>query len=255
MLKPSLSKCKRVLIFVIISMAITACSMDIQTSGNNSPRLTTATPYEIVTIQESAVVYTTLKEIVDRSDVIVVGRASNKKGIVNIARDPSNHTIPDPIYFSIGQIYEVQIDSYLKGEGKSNIFVIQNEGFFSLASQQPTSEIIEQAKNHSDSIPLIIGKRYIMFLSSHDPEYSYADFPIDEFLFAKGHPWQFEITDTDCVQPVDKITDLYMNFPAQTLDKFIQFINNPTTFPEVPYPAPLSSERCTEESIVTTPYP
>jgi hypothetical protein len=236
------------LLAVIIAVIITNANKDSQI-------IDVATPDTVAYVQESSVVYTTLSEIVDRSDVIVIARATAIKGIVNTARDPNDHTMPDPIYFSIGQIYVVRVDSYIKGDGSKLIYVIQNEGFIPSESQVSTSDDIEQAQKLSDSAPLIIGRQYIMFLSFHDPEYSYDDFPINEFLFAKGHPWRFEITNTECVQPEDGITELYIYFPAQSLEEFIQLIENPNSTTELPYPAPLSPTRCAPESITTNPYP
>jgi hypothetical protein len=256
MAKSNFKKYKRLILLVVILIAISSCDKDIHIAESNFPQSTnTPMPSPIVSIQESAVVYTNFKEITDRSDVIIIGTSIAQKVIVNIARDPNDHTMPDPLYFSIGQIYEIQVDRYLKGDGTASIYVIQNEGFMPLGSQEPTNDDIDKAKKLSDSAPLVIGRVYIMFLSYHDPEYSYDDFPIKEFLFAKGHPWRFEITNTGCVQPEDGITDLYIYFPSTAVNEFIQYINKPTTFPEVPYPAPLSANRCSVSNISTTPYP
>jgi hypothetical protein len=242
-------------IVVISFVIITGCSI-INVNNVQEPQSSEIiTPDPASFTLESAIIYSTLSELVSSADVIFIGEALSTRGIVNTARDPSNHSIPDPMYFSVGQIYRVETESYLKGEGPSNIYVIQNEGFIHLESSSPSENEIQTAKEQSDSTPLIIGRRYIMFLSYHDPEYSYDEFPIDDFLFAKGHPWRFEITDSNCVQPENGLQEVYRYFPAMPLTEFIQYFNTPAIYPELAYPAPLSPERCPVVSIDTTPYP
>jgi hypothetical protein len=203
---------------------------------------------------DSAVVYTTFSELVDRADVIIIGKATAKKGVVNTARDLNDNTMPDSTFYSIGQIYEVQVDSYLKGNGPGLIYVIQNQGHISSAAQGISNDEIEQAQELSNHIPLTINEQYMMFLSSPDPDYSYNDFPIDDYYFGGGHPWRFEITEAGCVQPIDEEGEsLYLYFPSQPLDEFLRFINNPGAFPTLPYPAPISPSRCPTESITTYP--
>jgi hypothetical protein len=256
MMKFSMNNCYKMVIIIILPILITACNIIRTLNAEKEPQVSTSTDVDKVSyIQESAIIYSTLTELVNQSDVIVIGEAINKRGIVNTARDPDNHAIPDPEYYRIGQIYKIEIESYLIGGGPSLTYIIQNEGFIPLGSSSPTEAEIKIAKEQSSSAPLIIGRRYIMFLSYHDPEYSYDEFPIDDFLFASGHPWRFEITDADCMQPEDGLPEVYNYFPAVPLNEFLQYINNPATFPEVAYPAPLSPERCPVVSIDTTPYP
>lgn len=196
-------------------------------------------------------VYTTFKEIVDRSSAIVIGWPTSTKGVVNTARDPKDPTRQDPNYFGIGQVYEVQVDRYLKGNGPDLIYVIQNEGLIPSKSKEVTEDEVVQAKKLSNTLPLTIGDQYIMFLSAS--EFSYDNFSKDGLFIGRGHPWRFEVTSSECVQPEDALTVVIRYFPSQTLDKFIELINDPNAAPEMPYPAQGISGGCTPENI--RPYP
>lgn len=237
------------LMLVLVTGFITSCST---TNLNNDIHDLSeeTTPYVIV--QNSAVVYTTMKEITDKSDIIIIGQPTKKNGIINTDRDPNDPSKPDPQYFGIGQIYEVEVSNYLKGDGVNTLYIVEYQGHAFQNPQELTENEIEQAMQRENIIPLSISKRYIMFLRSFTDDY--VDFPYQHYS-GVGHPWRFEITDSDCVQPDDEITDLSIYFPPTLLDKFIQYINNPAIFPEVPYPAPLSPGRCPIPNIDTTPYP
>ncbi len=170
---------------------------------------------------------------------------------MNTARDPNDPTKPDLNNFGVGQVYDVQVDGYLKGDGSLLIDVVQSHGLIPSKSQGLTDDDFEQARKQSHILPLTIGKRYIMFLSSS--EFSYDGYSKGELLGGRGHPWRFEITDAECVQPEDAITEIDRYFPSLPMDEFVKFIHDPNSFPEIPYPAPDSAGICALES--TTPYP
>ena len=85
----------------------------------------------VVESEGSYVVYPTFAEIAADSDIIVAAHIKSSLDIVNTARDIDDHAKPDPNYFSIGQVYELEIDSYLKGTGPETIFYVENQGFIS----------------------------------------------------------------------------------------------------------------------------
>lgn len=249
MRKNSILFSKTWLVSLLVIGFITSCSTSNSNTDIHDLREKT-TPYMIV--QSSAVVYMTMDEITDKSDVIIIGEPTKKDGIFNTDRDTKDPSKPDPQYFGIGQVYEVEVGDYLKGEGPNTIKIVEYQGHITQNPQELTENDIKQAMQRENIMPLSIGLRYIMFLRSFTD--NYVDFPYQHYS-GIGHPWRFEITDSNCVQPDDEITELSIYFPPTSLDIFIQYINNPATFPEVPYPAPLSPGRCPISKFDTTPYP
>jgi len=139
--------------------------------------------------------------------------------------DPNDPTKQDPEYFGIGQVYEVEISSYIKGEGPKSLYVIQNQGIVNRDLHKLSDDDIERAQKMSKVIPLSINEQYVLFL--HPASYSYGKFPLEQLVVGRGHPWVFRINELDCVQIEDSIANVLRYFPARTLDEFIGSIRNP----------------------------
>jgi hypothetical protein len=230
---------KSCLLLGIICLGITACSAN---DPSIYPLGTYATTPPYVIVQSSAVVYTTMEEITNEASTIIIGRPVGERGIVNTARDPNDLSKPDSEYFGIGQVYEVEVISYIKGEAANTLYVIQSHGQARISSQELSESDIEQGRQRENIIPLSLNENYVMFLNP--AEYAYGDFPIDQLFGGRGHPWRFRINELDCVLPEDSI-DLLRYFPAQSLDSFINSIENPSVFTEsYPYPAPENGNLC-----------
>jgi hypothetical protein len=252
MLKSISNKYKSLAWFLILSTMIPSCLAANQSNESPYPQpVNVASPSVKVSVQQSYVVYNTFAEIVDRSDVIVLGQPTLRQGVVNTARDPNDPAKEDPELFGIGRVYEVKVEGYLKGDGPELIYVVQSEGLIPSKSQELTEENFEQARQLFKPLPLELGKRYIFFL--HSPQFTYSEFSRANLFGGIGHPWRFEITSSECVQPEDEVTDLYRYFPAQPLEDFVKLISDPSSIVEMPYPAPAGPETCLPER--PTPYP
>lgn len=135
-----------------------------------------------------------IEELVNQSDIIVVGRVEKSDEIVNTVRDPQDPTQPDPNLFGVGQVYNVHVEQYLKGGGSEIINLIQNEGLITPEMAEP-EQTIENAREQSDHIPLSPEKRYIFFLN-------YAwELTDGEYYIGALEPWRFNLTDKGIASP------------------------------------------------------
>jgi hypothetical protein len=65
----------------------------------------------------SMVYYGSFYELTEQADIVIIGQAQEAKEIVNAARVPGDPAKPDADHFGVGQIYEVRVDEYQKGDG------------------------------------------------------------------------------------------------------------------------------------------
>ena len=220
----------------VLCVWITACN--IANPNSESPQ-TTPSPTPFVIVESSYVLYGTMQELVDRADIIIIGRPVGENGVINTNRNPSDTSQPDPSEFSLGQIYEIEVLHYIEGEGPATLYAIQYQGcIFEQVGEEISESDIERARQREGIIPLSLNQRYIMFLYLNDV---YQESPLVLYS-GTAHPWKFSINELDCVQPEDEL-DLQMYFPPQTLESFITWIENPGMYQlwdpyAYPYPYP-----------------
>ena len=240
-------------------MVSVACGVKEPSAATSRPPATkTSEPYPatedqvIVESQGSYVVYPTFAEIASNSDIIVVARIKSPLDIVNTARDIDDHARPDPDHFSIGQVYELEIDSYLKGTGPETIFYVENQGFISNQGT-PNAEDIEREKSEAEGqayIPLRADQTYLLFLRVLDQGYRIGSYDAESLYVGTGHPWQFDLADPNCVRVEDIIQEMALYFPVQPLTKIREQIEEPVEMQTLPYPCPEVNQEC-----LITPYP
>jgi len=238
-------------LLVVICIWITACS---DPTSNDVPLGTPATHLPLIPVQSSQVIFATMEDLLKHTDIVILGRPVGEKGIINTAREVSDLTKTDPDMFSIGQVYEVEVIRYIKGEGANSLFVVQHQGTVFLNTQELSESAIEAARERENVIPLAINERYVMFLAFS--EFAYEGYPTEQLVGGVGHPWRFRINELDCVQAEDLDSFWLLNyFPPQTLDGFIQWIENPALYGgSFPYPAPEDQYQCDMGSL-SKPYP
>ena len=134
-------------------------------SATALPSQPTTTPSESWHIGDGPAMVTDIREIIARSSLVVIGTVSSLGEIVNYARDPNDYSKPDPNQFVIGQVYHLQVESYLKGQGGSNVDLVANEGTIASPDMHKTPLNFEQAKANDQHIPLTPGTRYLIFLT------------------------------------------------------------------------------------------
>ncbi len=204
---------------------------------------------KIVAQSSDSILIPSFYELTQLSDVVIIGKAVAEVGIINTARTHTDRTKPDPNFFSIVQVYEIEVEQYLKGDGPKTIYVGQNQGYLP-HGKTPRPEEIEQTAIYVKGdtfITLRLNSPYLMFLVA--VEEIYEDYKIDglqssNFFVRPANPWRFDLTDRNHVIVEDEITDLDNLFPPQPLSEIIKLMNEPLP---TPYPAP--------KLLAPTPYP
>lgn len=206
--------------------------------------------------QEVPVVYYSIKEITNKSDLILIGQVIEAKEILNTARDPADPTKPDAKYFSIGQVYTVQVEECLKGDGPKTLHIIQHRGFLVLEGEKiPGAAELEKAQKESGVEPLDLHRKYLMFLRAS--AHVYQGYEGESLYVGVAHPWLFIFADSNCVQVEDSIEALSSYFPPQpyaTLYTQIEAaIAGREPADEAVYPPPFDNQLCPADG--SQPYP
>ena len=132
-------------------------------------------------------VVTTLREVIAESSLVVIGTVSGLGEIVNEARNPNEPDKPDPNLFHIGQVYHITVESYLKGQGGSNVDLVAAEGVIAGSDMHKTPLNFEQAKANDQHIPLVPGTRYLIFL------YPFPSFKAQHYFGILKEYWGYKL--------------------------------------------------------------
>jgi len=179
-----------------------------------------------VAAQEQLLTTNQISDLVEHADIIVSGRpVRSLENNVNFARDPENPEQEDPILFIAGQIFEVIVDEYIKGDGAKVIFIVQTGGWITPASLRNNAAM--QKARQMVKVPLKLGDAYILFLSSYETDWGVN---VPEPLFRGTlEPWRFNITNPEAVVPESESSRaVNVYFPRQNLGEFVDLIKNPT---------------------------
>ena len=131
-----------------------------------------------------------LAKLVAHSTLIVIGTTSGagpreERVPGRLPDDPSK---PDPNYTMIGNIYEVEVERYLKGDGDPTLPVIQSIGYDALVPG-PGNTPGRLTRGRDTSPNLLLGKssRYLLFLrdNNHAPG----------LWMGTAHPYKFLLSD------------------------------------------------------------
>ncbi|MFH1635275.1 MAG: hypothetical protein ABIG63_14885 [Chloroflexota bacterium] len=163
-----------------------------------------------------------------------------------MARDINDVSKSDPDVFVVGQVYQVKVEQYIKGNGEHTIYIVQREGFLGPDIPKTGAEI-EKAKTNENYVAPNIGDRYLMFLRP------LAGFSEQQYYVGVAHPWRFNVSDPEKVYPESPWKEAYKIFGQQSLSDIIMQIEYPDKFISPPYPPPGNLEiRPTAE---LRPYP
>lgn len=130
-----------------------------------------------------------LDDLVRQSSVIVVATLSAVGETVNLARDPNDPARPDPEFFSLGQVYQVEVQRYMKGNGSTALKAVQAEGFMPNPPATMAAADIERLKRGYKYIPLHGSTTYLLFLRP------LGGFPAATgYLTGPAQPWRFTLS-------------------------------------------------------------
>jgi hypothetical protein len=229
------------LIFLILIILFSnACS---NLSNIAPPTITPSQVDQVISGSETMdyIVAHSMKELVDKSTIIVSGQASALKEVINMARDVNDINKPDPNLLGVGQVYQFEVDQYIKGNGPKTIYVVQPEGF--LPGDQVGLNLVDanikKARSQEIYIPIRLNNPYILFLVS-----------LNGFLSSKNYytgpmlPWRFDISNPDEVIPESPWTGALQAFPPRKASVLLNQIASPelalTSNPPTSYPGPTS---------------
>src|SRR6266545_6585840 len=133
------------------------------TGTTKSTSVSTSTQSSVVVIT-NYVTSQSLKETVTQSEIIVLGNVIGTGEVINTSRDTQDHTKPSRDSFDIGQVYDFQVQRYVKGSGPLVLKVAQAEGVILRPQSGVTQADIDRAKAADDHVPFNTGTTYLLFL-------------------------------------------------------------------------------------------
>ncbi len=178
------------------------------------------------------VVATTVQDLYERSEIIVIGRAIEINDVINMARDVYDPSKPDLSFFIVGQVYKVHVEEYLKGGGPKTIYIVQEEGYIRNIAN-PTKDQILIAREESGYIPIKLEKEYLFYLRLM------LGGPDETYFSGTSHPWRFNLEDREKIKPESPWKDAEKYFPNRSLTETISIFNTPMLSSTSPYPSPV----------------
>ena len=232
---------------------ISACaSSDLETGEDAS----TQTDKQPSGIMQESVNYYSYPSLAEYSDIVIIGSIVAEEELFNGARDPNDHNKALSYFFSVNQVYRVEVEEYLIGRGPDEISITQWQGETETEKALSPAEIDQiKARNLGTTYPgLDINKRYLMFLRIFDrfSDYQIGSYRSGDLFTAVSDPWLFDITNPDCATPVSTTTEANIYFPPQPIETILKQLEEPFNQSYygavMRYPPPLTNEsiKCLE---------
>lgn len=98
---------------------------------------------------------TTLRELTNASDIVLIGTVEGESGTRNLARNPKDLTKEDPNYIVVGQDYSVSVQTVLKGAAPQQVTITVARGRGNRA---------RGVNDDADFVPLRAPQLYALFL-------------------------------------------------------------------------------------------
>jgi hypothetical protein len=143
-----------------------------------------------------------LSDLVQASDVVLVGVVEKESGTRNLARNPQNLAQEDPNIVVVGQDYVVNVIQVLKGSAitRSTITVARGRG-----------TTARGVKDDDDWLPLAVEAQYVLFLKQLPYEPSVLALAIEPARFRVGAQ----------VTPESPWEQASSYFPSEDRDRFL----------------------------------
>ena len=200
------------LIFMIFGT--TNCTSTAPQSAENQPSW--QSHLTIGSIEHSYVTATSFEELVEQADIVVIGSAVEKGEVINTVRNPLDPTQPDPKLESVGQIYVIRVNQYVKGVGNDRIELVQSEGY--LTAEMVAGQTVEDAREQSEQIPLSLNKEYLLFLR-RAPELDDGNLYV-----GVAQPSRFDVSNPLAIVPESPWVYAKEYFPPQALAEVLQLL-------------------------------
>lgn len=227
------------LIFLVSSCAEVPVSQSDQTPHPSSTPLH-GKPSEAPTVYVSDTLWLqstdTYKEIIEKVEIIVVGKVIDTGWTFNAARNANKVQEPAETLYALNRIYEVNVDYYLKGDGPRSFYIFNSEGDAWGRTAEEVQEKVARGEFQPMDSPLLPGTPYLMFLVLFDANHIFPEVPRGEYYSEVTDPWLFDISDPQQLRPVNShspspFMDLTLSF-----DQLVSYIENPELIPPTPTP-------------------
>ena len=231
---------------LVLSLLFLASCSQIKTPTIDTTYEPVKTAVEVVVEESSSVLIPTFYDLSQISDIVIIGQVLSDVGVINTARNPKDNSKPDPRFFTVASVYEVEVEEYLIGEGPDIIYLVQWEGDI-YHGKTPSPEEIEQARLAAENkiyTSIRTNIEYLMFLRSIEvwEDFNIAELEQGNLFIRTANPWLFDATDQRSVFVVDTLNDIGKIFPPQPLADIIKLMNSPQMVPvSTPYPAPVEN--------------
>lgn len=203
----------------------------------------TPTANFIVVSQSSCISSTdTYKEIIEKSEIIIIGSVMDTGITFNGARMGNNLEQAVPTLYGLDRIYEVKVDQYLKGSGPDTFFIIRAEGLASALTAEELQAKVQRGEFEEESTPLNPDTPYLMFLRRFPEADQYPEIPKGVYYIRVSTPWLFDISNPESVMPILTVCDSY-SYPFRVpLEDVMKYIQQSEIIPPTPTPADESVE-------------
>jgi hypothetical protein len=252
LLRFSSSKSFIMLIFLFTGFAIIG-------SGCQSPPTVIPEKSELSSVNENAahqtavmgksvssyIIVRSIAELAIHADLIVIGQVERIDRVVNMARDINDISKPELRLLVLGQMYQMKVDTLLKGEDPgSTLSFVQQEGFLHKPQmgEEPSPEDVKLARENSDHTPFDPNQRYLLFLQSVEG--------LNHFVPLGLEPWRFDATDGNNVYPESPALVDIRPTPLTVIIEQIQAVPTPepTVISPLPTPLPIDTVVPAEQS-------
>lgn len=233
------------LMFVLIGCSSNGDSSSEESADTSARQSTTGTPTHEIdnevetnsstesTVQHDTssdvIVAESLDDLIATADVIVITREVQPTEIINMARNEATPDEPDEHVFVLGQVYEIEVDRYLKGHGESTLQVVQREGFIydhddpvaQALTEGEADSIKQESFDNDEHFPMSSEQTYVMFLldlGGFDPELGYL-------TGTHGAPWRFELTEDGSLVPESQSEEANQHIGTLELNEVATVIN------------------------------
>ena len=153
-----------------------------------------------------------MKEIFDRSNIAVRGRAVGIAGVVNTSMDPEDPSKPHAGGFGLGRIYDIEVDEYFKGDGEASVQFVQTEAFIYRDTDEYDPEALVDWPTTNGLNPVELDQEFVFF---------FRRWPSDHQYFVNAHePNRYRLID-GMADPEGSIDDAADDLPVIEMSELI----------------------------------
>ena len=186
-------------------------------------------------MQVDYVTANSLGELVAESTLIVIGTTADAEPREERVpgRLPGDRSKPDPNYTMIGNVYEIEVERHLKGEGDTTLQIIQSIGFDAIVPGPPNMpDRLTQGRNDSLGVRLGSNSRYLLFLRE------FEDVP--GLWTGTVEPYRF-LLKNGRAQVESPVGNVGGEFPSRGEEELVSLVEE-LVFISLPYDMPQSGE-------------